>query len=169
MILRFSTQLNGKPTYFVEKIWKAIFNKGVLVNVEEFVKQGKTLTNGQLDMIQNLKPKLHTIRTDEADKWNAGETITFVIHENRQSEPFIFAPIARVESTQEIFMTYAYNDLIEISIDGRELFGHQRLELAINDGFDNWEDFFDFWCPKIKNSEEGFYKGKLIHWTDLKY
>jgi len=67
-------------------------------------------------------------------------------------------------------MTYAFNDVIQISINGRELFGYnERLEFAINDGFDSWEDFFNYFYPKIKASPQGIYKPKLIHWTDKKY
>ena len=83
---------------------------------------------------------------------------------------FRFAPKLPVVSTQEVLMTYYHSDIIQISIDGRELFGYiERLEFAINDGFDNWEDFFNYFYPKIKAAPKEVYKPKLIHWTDLRY
>ena len=36
MILGFSTQLNGKPTYFVEKIWETILQKGIQIKMNGF-------------------------------------------------------------------------------------------------------------------------------------
>ena len=168
MILPFSTQLNGKPTYFVEKIWSSLYE---LYKEDEkyFV---PNLYYACLDRgFQNMyphKPKLHTIREDKNDRWHAGKMIDFFIN-CRQKDMFRFAPVMPVVSTQEVFMTYAFNDVIQISIDGRELFGHEREDFAINDGFDNWYDFFDYFYPKIKANPKEFFKGKIIHWTDLRY
>ena len=83
---------------------------------------------------------------------------------------FRFAPQFSVVSVQEIFMTYYHSDVIKISINGRELFGHpERLELALNDGFDTWEDFFNYFYPIIQKSKDKCFTGKIIHWTDFKY
>ena len=167
MILGFSTQLNGKPTYFVEKIHQALRLPYFLDSVgfsPEYVHK-------EFDFVMYplLRPKLHTLRDDLNDRWRAGMIIDFFINVRRRNM-FRFAPKIPVVSTQEVFMTYAHSDLIQISIDGRELFGYvERLEFAINDGFDNWEDFFNFFYPKIKVAEKGCYKPKLIHWTDLRY
>ena len=63
-----------------------------------------------------------------------------------------------------------HSDIIQISVDDRELFSYtERMEFAINDGFDSWKDFFNYFYPKIKESPQEVYKLKLIHWTDLKY
>ncbi|HFG0564502.1 MULTISPECIES: hypothetical protein [Flavobacteriaceae] len=83
---------------------------------------------------------------------------------------FRFAPRVPVVSTQEVFMTHYHSDIIQITIDDKELVSYaERLKFAINDGFDNWEDFFKFFYPKIKSAPEELYKPKLIHWTDLRY
>ena len=51
-----------------------------------------------------------------------------------------------------------------------ELFGYsERLAFAQNDGFDTWEDFFNYFYPRIKAHRDEYYSGKIIHWTDLRY
>ena len=164
MILPFSTQLNGKPTYFVEKIHSGLLQNDLL--------QGFDLGydhNFDLDKLCSCQPKLHTLRDDVNDRWHEENIIDFFINV-RTKKMFRFAPKIPVVSTQEVLMTYYHSNLIQISIDGRELFSYtERLEFAKNDGFDNWEDFFNYFYPKIKAAPKGVYKPKLIHWTDLKY
>lgn len=164
MILPFSTQLNGKQTFFVEKIHSGLLQNDLMENFNLGYDH-----NFDLDKLSSCEPKLHTLRDDLNDRWHKGVMIDFFINV-RQKSMFRFAPRLPVVSTQEVFMTYRHSDIIQISIDGRELFSYtEKLEFAINDGFDNWEDFFEFFYPKIKESAKGFYKPKLIHWTDLKY
>lgn len=168
MILPFSTQLNGKPTYFVERIHKCFSLKEIymIAGLDPSVHYPKDYNFVAKD---KLSPKLHTIREDKNDRWKAGKKIDFFIN-CRQKNMFRFAPVLPVVSVQEVFMTYAFNNVIQISIDGRELFSYtERLEFAINDGFDSWDDFFSYFYPKIKASPQEIYKPKLIHWTDLKY
>jgi len=168
MILPFSTQMNSKPTYFVEKIWETILQKGIQIKMIDFIEFGRKVLPKNY-IVGTHKPKLHTIREDKADRWQPGTKIDFFIN-CRQKNMFRFAPVLPVVSTQEVFMTYAWNDVIEISIDGRELFGYiERLEFAKNDGFDNWEDFFNYFYPRIKADPKEHFKGKIIHWTDLRY
>lgn len=168
MILGFSTQLNGKPTYFVEKIHKSFriheVNMKAAINPRVHY-----IANYNFIAKDKLPAKIHTIREDLNDRWQDGMMIDFFINV-RTKKMFRFAPRIPVMSTQEVFMTYKHSDIIQISIDGRELFSYtERLEFAINDGFDCWEDFFNFFYPKIKAATKEFYKPKLIHWTDLKY
>lgn len=167
MILGFSTKLNGKETFFVEKTHKCFSLKEIYMKAglcEDFY------PNGYNYYIKGkCLPKLHTIRDDPNNRWHRDIMIDFFINV-RKKNMFRFAPKLPVVSTQEVFMTYSHSDLIQISIDGRELFSYtERLEFAINDGFDNWEDFFNYFYSKIKASKDGFYKAKLIHWTHLKY
>ena len=166
MILPFSTQLNGKPTYFVEKIQAGLVQEQRFkeFNILDFEPE-----NFDFDYFLNCIPKIHTIREDKNDRWKAGTKIDFFIN-CRQPSMFRFAPVLPVVSVQEVLMTYYHSDIIQISVDGRELFSYiERTEFAINDGFDSWEDFFNYFYPKIKASPQDAYKPKLIHWTDLKY
>jgi hypothetical protein len=165
MILSFKTKINGKHTYFVEKIWKSLQS----VDLSEYFAHidGKYLapTNKRGD----FNAKLHTIRTDEKDRWETGVLIDFFINA-RQKNMFRFAPRIPVVSRQRIYMSYAFNDVIEITIGKKYIADFKEKEqLAINDGFDSYEDFFNYFYPIIKSSKNEFYKGKIIHWTDLRY
>lgn len=139
MILPFSTQINGKLTYFVEKIHSGLLQNDLL--------QGFDLGsdhNFDLDKLCTCEPKFHTLRDDVNDRWHEEMMIDFFINV-RTKKMFRFAPRIPVVSTQDVLMTYAHSDLIQISIDGRELFDYQeRLQFAINDGFDTWDDFFNY-------------------------
>ena len=169
MILGFSTQLNGKPTYFVERIWASIHSQFKVEN--EYLLPNvyfECLDKGFKNM-HPFKPKLHTIREDKNDRWQPGTKIDFFIN-CRQKNMFRFAPFLPVVSVQEVYMSYRSNDLIQISVNERELFGfNERLEFAQNDGFDTWEDFFNYFYPQIKATPNNFLKMKLIHWTDKQY
>lgn len=122
-----------------------------------------------LAKVDSVNPKLHTIREDKNDRWKTGTKIDFFIN-CRQKSMFRFAPVLPVVRTQKIYMSYAYNDIIEISIGSRQLHNQEEiLEFVNNDGFDEWEDFFDYFYPIIKATEDNWFEGKLIHWTDFKY
>ena len=99
MILSFKTKINGKPTYFVEKIHSGLLQNGVT----DF--DGISFENKDFDLqkLINSESKLHTIRRDKADLWQNGTLIDFIIDED--TEPFQFAPQLPVVSTQDIFMT----------------------------------------------------------------
>ena len=161
----FKTQINKKPTYFVDKIWKSLQP----VELAEYIAHidGKYLA--PMCKISDINAKLHTIRTDKKNRWKKGVLIDFFINA-RQKNTFRFAPRIPVLATQEIYMTYAFNDIIEITIGGRYIYDFKEKEqLAINDGFDSYDEFFNYFYPIIKSSENDFYMGKIIHWTDLRY
>jgi len=177
MILPFSTQMNGKPTYFVEKIWQS-FNHFQSVNVEEFYKFSDLLEPKKMIDLKYLdnqfgdkdKGKCHTIREDKKDRWKPGNKIDFFIN-CRQKDMFRFAPVLPVVSTQKVEIEWHRDSItgeIEPILWIEDMIFYKKnrqdkgmLQLAQNDGFDIIEDFFAYF-------KEDF-KGKIIHWTDLKY
>lgn len=167
MILSFKTQINGKPTYFVHKIWCGLIENKLSKNFEDFYNK-----NSEMQLLGNaesttLLPKLHTIRTDEKNRWKKGVLIDFFINA-RQKNMFRFAPRIPVVSTQRVFMTYLpqTGNGFQLSINGKQLWNYQIKELALNDGFEKVEDFEDYFIAQMKYDE---YSGKIIHWTDLRY
>jgi hypothetical protein len=168
MILGFSTQINKKPTYFVEKIHKCFSLKEVymIAGLNPALHYPKDYNY----IAKDKKPaKLHTIREDKTNRWKAGMKIDFFINMYRK-EMFRFAPVLPVVSVQDFEIVYytdrevLRNDLPPkraIVIDDKRLSEDKWLELAQNDGFDTVEDFFAYF-------NEDFI-GKLIHWTDKKY
>lgn len=124
-------------------------------------------------------PKVTTIREDKLDRWKPGMDIHFVIN-NRTKNRFQFAPVMKCVSVQKIEIEWTdsgtllgrearvyidttkqigkYLEKEKYHLDG---IGRSLKALAINDGFDSVEDFFAYF-----NKD---FKGKIIHWTDLKY
>lgn len=177
MILPFSTQLNGKPTYFVERIWEGLLRNIFEEDVEyqQYLRLHKKQFGENWDWFPDgyprlENPKVHTIREDKADSWKAGTKIDFFIN-CRQKKMFRFAPVLPVVSVQKIEIVYYTNREIlmndlppnkAILIDDKKRLNDKEIEvLAQNDGFDTIEDFFAYF-------NEDF-TGKIIHWTDLRY
>lgn len=165
MTLSFSTQIDGKPTYFIEKIWMGLVLKNGLSTLtmhEYFHKHKEAFGKFWNDVNSGTKPKIHTIRADQKDRWKAGNDIHFVIN-NRTKNRFQFAPVIPVKSIQKIEIVYwmGCGDYPAVVIDGQTLKNSEVETLAKNDGFDSVEDFFSWF-----NSD---FKGKIIHWTDCSY
>lgn len=187
MTLGFSTkwpdrmgELAGQPNYFIEKIWAGMkfdlpIEYSILHNVfnaEHVKKFGMGWDNENPSITRSYIPKLHTIRRDTENRWKAGNDIHFVIN-NRTKDRFQFAPVVKCVNVQSIEILHTLGHAL-VKIDG-EFFGEiyhygftdiheytNDLEvLAINDGFPSIEAFFQYF-------NEDF-KGKLIHWTGLKY
>ncbi|MEC3875960.1 hypothetical protein [Chryseobacterium salviniae] len=158
MILSFKTKINGKPTYFPEKIWSGLGDVCNKYNycIDEF---HTGLMNVGFDDQRDHKPKLHTIRKDDKNRWKPGMMIDFFINA-RQKDMFRFAPRIPVVSIQYIGILH-YRDNSEVNIDGRYLFPSEVEKLAKNDGFESVDDFFQYF------NED--YNGIIIHWTNLKY
>ncbi len=109
--------------------------------------------------------KIHTIREDKPRRWKSGKDIHFAT--GVRTKNYNCFKEGKVISTQRIFITYAFNDILEVSIDGN--YFYDKNKLALNDGFDSYWDFFEYFYPIIENSEDKCFSGKIIHWTDFKY
>lgn len=159
MILGFKQEINGKPTYFIEKI----------------------LSGVGFDYINKYAPKKHSIRS--GNRWIAGKTIHMAI--NVRTKKYIqfnkkIHELSKCISTQKIEIQYSsdrcsysyqihdydkkgnsFTRYVRVMIDGRFIPYEVIKDIAVNDGFDNTLDFFA-WFNKP-------FKGQIIHWTDLKY
>ncbi|WP_119792061.1 hypothetical protein [Flavobacterium anhuiense] len=177
MILSFKTQIENKPTYFIERIWRCLLCKNFnLLAYHKF--RDESAYNeviDQWDFKETLKPKLHTIRQDSKNRWKKGNKIDFFINA-RKPKMFRFAPVVPVMEIQSIEFLWSrgFVDTVSIYIDGEcyvQNYGieynssnqrQERMErLVINDGFESVEDFLNYF-----NTD---FKGKIIHWTNLKY
>ena len=115
--------------------------------------------------------KIHTIRLDEKNQWKGFKLIHFKAWSKKpyRSSMLDIRDKTMMESTQKVFMSICQGRVC-ISIDGKELFGYpERNEFAINDGFENWEAFENYFYPIIDKMEDQCYSGKLMHWTDKRY
>jgi hypothetical protein len=175
MILPFSTKFpNGKPTYFIDKIWDSICEIGLDLawTRSDYLDMYRRKFNDHWDSIENIRPKEHTIRKDEKNRWKAGVKIHFTVF-NRSKNSFRFAPVIECKSVQKIEIIYMKMTVPKgitrpfVKIDNKLIYdivgnGHEKMEqIAINDGFESVDDFFNWF-----NTD---FTGKIIHWTDLKY
>ncbi|UFK27494.1 hypothetical protein [Elizabethkingia phage TCUEAP3] len=163
MILSFKTQINGKPTLFPEKIFAGLLKNGIVPTSKDFFKCYRIPPM----LMEKLKPKIHTIREDNTNRWKPGIMIDFFIG-TRTKNMFRFAPRVPVVSKQRIFMTYLpqCGQGFEVSLDGRYLYKDEIEKIAINDGFDTVDDFEEYFISQMKEDQ---FSGKIIHWTNFKY
>lgn len=163
MILGFSTELKAKPTFFPEKILCGLFDHQLIS------KNDWQFYTKHLGSMLPYSEKYHTIRQDTKDRWKIGMNIDFFINV-RKKNMFRFAPVLPVVSIQT-FQIIHYDNTetvwefphlkYAIRVDKRRLEPSEIEILALNDGFDSVEDFLNYF-----NRD---FKGKIIHWTDLKY
>jgi len=175
MTLSFSLILNGKPTFFVCKIWQGILNKevdlnGELIVTSEYIEYFDSYKSKFLKEWDDLDddiylPKIHTIRADPKNRWQKGKTIHFIIN-NRTPQRFQFAPLLPAKALQRIEIEWVEESPIVV-IEGGPFYNpivgidNGMAQLAKNDGFGSIDAFFAYF-----NSN---FTGKIIHWTDFVY
>lgn len=165
MIVSFSTEMFGRPNYFIEKIWTGLdpmISPDYYYYNEQYVKKfGEHWDGAWTDTEETcFIPKLHTLRTETYSRFSAGKLIHPGIH-SRSPNYFQFAPALKIVSTQKVAILH-FNDKVKgIKIDGRSLKAPEIKQFVINDGFESKADFFKFF-PRTT------YK-IMIHWTDLRY
>lgn len=173
MILPFSLQLNGEHTLFVEKITMGLLKyeptKQLMLDYEW---PKNHFYSHPFSCRSDLKPKLHTMREDAKERWKPGNSIHMVVN-NRSPKMWMFAPIIPCTRTQRVLILWKHTT-VKIFIDGviYITFDHQRndnkvidllrlVTLSENDGFETKELFLKYFHKD--------FKGKIIHWTNLKY
>lgn len=157
-----SMAMQDDKTYFIEKIWTSLtWEPDYYSFRDEFKEKFKSFWDGSwTDEAEiSFHPKLHTIRHDEGERWKPGMDIHFVIN-SRTKDRFQFAPVVKCKSVQTIEIEYQ-NKYTVVRIDGRSLSYEEIKQLAANDGFDYVWDFFKYFDKD--------FKGRLIHWTNLRY
>ena len=158
MVLPFSLIINGKKNDFIAKIWRSILH----INQEKDAETSaffEKLSKEDQAKIDRVKPKLHTIRRDQSDLCKKGMDIEPVVSDDSPSQ-LQFAPILKCLNIQRITIEYQEAKIV-VTVDGRILSYEEGENLAVNDGFDNLEDFYAYF--------DYSFKGKLIHWTELVY
>lgn len=180
MILSFSTQLNEKPTYFINKIWSGLIDQNIAKNYVDFFNEVPEMQSVGYTAGLSFPPKLHTIREDKTERWKPGVMIDFFVNA-RKINMCRFAPRIPVISVQEIFMSRR-GSMLEITIakEGSYIGGEDfyvdavtQGQLATNDGFTEYDDFRNYFLSVIEANGKAtgnyWFSGKIIHWTNLKY
>ena len=153
--------ISNQPTYFPEKIIRSLpLSEYKLMSYFDLLNE--VLAENEILPItdfQNLKPKPHTIRQDKKDRWKVGNKVHFYINARTKNQ-FQFAPVLEVKSIQKIYIN-PFAEVCRVCVDGKWISNEVLEQLAINDGFNSIDDFFQYF--------NNYFTGKLIHWTDLKY
>jgi len=123
----------GKPTLFPEKIWKALLDADIDV-ADNIYEVGQKLGNYQyvdevLMTVDNLEPKLHTIRSGK--RWKTGDKASLRIWEDKPylSKQIVIAPDVEL-TVRDIEIDADY----PVFIDGKAIDAVKIEYLAKNDG-----------------------------------
>lgn len=131
MTLSFSQHLNGKPTYFPEKIIAAlniikgqdlVFRREHDLLFEVIDPTEEQFRAGSCNPLFPHVPKLHTIRKDKANRWKPGMDIHMVIN-NRTPNRYQFVPVVKCVST----------DTFVKPISGQTLSNRHKVIAYLND------------------------------------
>jgi hypothetical protein len=111
--------------------------------------------------------KKHTLREDKNDRHKEGKRLHLAI--GVRTKMYRLLKVVKCTGTQRVTILYGnggYSDVfvyqdVRVLVDGRELSYKEIGELAKNDGFERQDDFFRFFDKD--------FRGKIVHWTDLRY
>lgn len=149
----FATEIAGRPTYFIEKIWQCLLRDSVAMNSAEFAsKKKKCFPIIGNPKIGDYSQKKHTIRRDSENEITANTAIELC------NDDFVFTPKLTCEGTQLIVINPKNKG---ITVDEKPLLSNDIERLISNDGFDSEIDFWSWFREP--------YKGKIIHWTATRY
>ncbi|PXX26258.1 hypothetical protein C7967_11519 [Thalassospira sp. 11-3] len=159
-------ELEGKPTYFVDKIWCRLLP---MFGADELAKSRREYSqifgkdwDGEKLIIYS---KPHTIRANKSGRIKAGVELQPFVWSGKpyHSKPFYFSPKIHCVSTQVIQIKKSGEKwrMPWVTVDGVLLTAPEIQTLAINDGFKSTDDFFKWFDQD--------FTGTIIHWTDLKY
>lgn len=173
----FEKDVIGKETNFHYKLWSALFKCVIKVNMVEFLDKGKEFTSNFTKDVMKFQPKITTFRKDEAHEYEKGTEIISLL----EIEPGVemnFLPKIECVSTQmceikypeqispgqktlEILISAKYYGAIFLKNGEITVSSPKIKNLITNDGFDNAADFMNFFSKP--------WKGKIIHFTNLRY
>jgi hypothetical protein len=142
MVLGFKTKFkNGKYTLFVQKILACVLP----------------------DYTKAFKPKKHSIR--RGNRWKVGMKIHMATGV-RTKDYFQFNinidGLQVVTGVQVIDIKHFTLFPNAVVIDGKRLSNAEIDQLAINDGFDTTDEFWDYFSDDV-------FEGQIVHWMDERY
>ena len=105
--------------------------------------------------------KIHTIRADKTNRWQAGKKIHFATGVRTKNYHCFKEGVCTTVQKIEIEIVSDYLHETIVKIDDRKLTELEVQQLAWNDGFDSLVAFW-MWF----NTD---FEGKIIHWADFKY
>lgn len=161
--------LSYKCFFDKEKKLPTSFREKILLGLQDIHLHGLDLNYTvpiepyQLEKIwsdeSHLRPKFHTLREDPHNRWKPTRLIQHAYFPRTVNYQCFLEN--RCISIQRVEIRHLNPRHHLVMVDGRRLSFEEVLRLARNDGFEGHADFFRWFdCD---------WKGKLIHWTDLRY
>jgi len=155
--------IGGMPTHFVGKILGGFDPIEIVPYYDGYVTKFLKTEAERIEFDRQITDepnKIHTMRRS-IGRWKEGMKIHFEIN-SRQSNRFQFAPVKICTGTEHVLIKYEEGQIIpRVAVDGMILDADEVLELAINDGFENPIEFFNYF-------HEDF-EGEIVHWTSKRY
>ncbi len=150
----------GKPTMFIEKVWKGLRYAGYGDMRDHFKDYPHLMDIAVNPDLLNCPPKLHTIR--RGGRWKAGDIFSPRIWSGKPyaSPMLTIAPDVKIQRTVpfEMDATGVY------SISGRKIWDEEiGSSLAQNDGL-SVDDMFQWFMPDINKPKP--FKGQILIYAD---
>ncbi|AWG24815.1 hypothetical protein [Flavobacterium kingsejongi] len=173
MVLNFLSQINDKPTYFAEKLTKGLLQNKDIQLREQMIDRVRVLFDA--DVYACCAPKIHEI-IDFNLYFEPHEyivpTIAVIRKKMGELKCYEMVHISRpfkINGYQNVIIEADKTNL-QISVNGRKSYDKAAsLKFAVNEGFDTWADFSDYWRPKAEKCRDNIYFGRMIHFTDFRY
>ncbi len=114
--------------------------------------------------------KVHTIRDDKRNRWKVGTKIHFWLgnppNTRGKNKPYQFG-VGEVSRVETIRMDFAcdedwQNDIVYIGDDIKLKTSEELNALAVNEGFENWQQMKHWFVNK-----SGEYFGRIIFWKNF--
>lgn len=116
--------------------------------------------------------KIHTLREDRNKVYKVGTELHMATGV-RTKNYFCFNDSHIIRAIQEpvLIVMDEETGLLSIVVSRRKLVHEQKKMFISNDGFDNVDDFIEWFFPRGLNGrrKKTLWSGRLIHWTDYKY
>ena len=150
----------GQPTYFVEKIWQCLFNKGLSyydTNLEE-----------ELSIFSNpshfIKPKGHTIRAGH--RWKVGDKFSPRVWSGKPytTKQITIAPDIEIKKLFDVKIEITDGIAFTFWVDDKNITTDAVVRLAKNDGSEV-NDFLNWFADHPKKKESVF-TGQIICWDE---
>lgn len=166
----------GQPTYFVEKIWKSIWDssKGVsnpLNGYFQYYDEAFPITDDAKENIHRHAPKHHTIRS--GNRWKVGDKFSPRVWSGKpyNSKQIIIAPDMEIKKAWGFEMIPAdFIDECQYIIDGHLINQATFTEVCKNDGLSTI-DFAHWFCgSEMMRTNRKPFSGQIICWNEnIKY
>lgn len=115
--------------------------------------------------------KKHSLRVDASNRWKAGMSIQHWMfsprHPHKNPHPFSKEKYNVCTGTEDVILYHQNGTIQAILVNGKKLSKKKMQELACNDGFQSLREMSMFFFGFTRKRE--YWKGKIIHWTDLRY